>query len=232
MASAEIGALRVSLSADTAAFEQGMGRAAGATNRAAGQIEGRFAAMNSKLSGLTSGLAKGLAAGFLGGLAGGAVMQMLDQIPTAVRSIVASGAGLVDTANKVGLTTTALQELHFAANQGGASLEDMDKALGVFAKNLGQASQGQGELLKILQANNVALRDQGGQIRPASDLIRDYAELIRRAGSEQERARITTVAFGRSGADLANVFRDGASGIEQAASAARRLGTVIDDATL
>lgn len=232
MASAEIGALRVALSADTAAFEQGMGRAAGATNKAAGQIESRFAAMNSKLSGLTSGLAKGLAAGFLGGLAGGAVMQMLDQIPTAVRSIVASGAGLVDTANKVGLTTTALQELHLAANQGGASLEDMDKALGVFAKNLGQASQGQGELLKILQANNVALRDQSGQMRPASDLVRDYAELIRRAGSEQERARITTVAFGRSGADLANVFRDGASGIEQAAGAARRLGAVIDDATL
>jgi len=223
---------RSDLGVDTAAFSAGLKGAVNTTNTAAGQIEGRLANMGSKLGSLGSGMAKSLAAGFVGGLAGGAFMQAVEQIPAAVRAIVASGAGLVDTAAKVGMTTTALQELHFAANQGGASIEDMDTALGVFAKNVGAASQGQGELLRVLQANNVALRDQAGQVRPASDLVRDYADIIRRAASEQERARLTSIAFGRSGADLANVFRDGSAGIDQAANAVHRLGAVIDDATL
>ncbi|MBN9347849.1 MAG: hypothetical protein J0I48_16905, partial [Devosia sp.] len=170
--------------------------------------------------------------GLLGGVAGALTVEGLSRIAGSVRAIVAEGAGLVDTASKLALTTTALQELRFAATQGGASIEDMEKALGVFTKGIGEATQKQGDLYKVLTANDVAIRDQSGKVRAAKDLLKDYADLIKNAGSEQERARLTTIAFGRSGADLANVFRDGAEGIDETASAAHRLGVVMDDKML
>ncbi|MBN8997834.1 MAG: hypothetical protein J0H54_00175, partial [Rhizobiales bacterium] len=130
------------------------------------------------------------------------------------------------------ITTDALQELHFAATQGGASIEDFDKSLLYFVKQLGQASAGAGDLYKVLQANGIALRDANGNIRPVVDILKDYADLLGRAGSEQERAALSAMAFGRAGADMANVFRNGSSDIGAAADELHRLNGVIDAATL
>ncbi len=220
-------------------FERNMQKASGTaqrsffeitagSSRAARQIETDLSGASSRVAGIMGNFGKGLALGAAGAIG----VTVLAEIPKVVREIVAEGAGLVDTANKVGMTTRSLQELRFAATQGGATIEDFDKALGVFAKGVGEASQGGGELAKVFEANGIAIRDSDGNIRSSADLLRDYADLIKRAGSEQERARLTAIAFGRSGDDLANVFRDGASGIDDAAAAANRLNIVIDDADL
>lgn len=229
----DIERLVVTMEARTTALEKGLKRAQQQFDKAASAIEKRGRDMENRLAKINiAGFLKGVGTGLVGGLVGGAGLQLIEELPQKVREIVKEGAGLVDTANKVGVTTDSLQELHFAATQGGASVDDMDKALGFFAKSLGEASQGSGELYNTLKINNVALRDQAGNVRPTNDLIRDYADLIKNARSEQERARITTIAFGRSGADLANVFRDGSSGIDQSADAFDRLGAKIDATTL
>jgi len=203
------------------------GRAFQAVNGNLGKLGGSAVAVTRQLDAL-----KVAALGFAGGLAGALVAGALTQIPGAIRGIVAEGAGLVDTASKLGITTTALQELHFAATQGGASIEDFDRGLGYFVKQLGEASRGSGDLGKVLEANGIALRDQDGAMRPVADLLRSYADLVARAGSEQERATLSAIAFGRGGADMANVFRDGAAGIGAAADELHRLGGVMDEQTL
>lgn len=227
-----IGAISVQLEANLQPYAASLNRGAVVTSQFATNtsrqikvIEGSFTRLGNSVRGALSS--------FVVGAAGGALASIgIEKIASAIRSVVAEGAGLVDTANKVGMTTESLQELHLAATQGGASIEQMDKALGFFGKSIGEAAQGGGELAKVLEANGVAIRDGNGHVRSAIDLLKDYADLIKRAGSEQERARLTAIAFGRSGDDLANVFRDGAAGIDAAASAAHRLGAVIDDATL
>jgi len=228
---AEVGALQIRLDTDLSTLTAKFDTAGRVVDKFGRNTEKRIGALGGTMSKFGN-VATSALVGFGAGLVGGALMGALQQLPQIFRSIVAEGAGLVDTANKLGMTTESIQELHFSARQGGASIEDMDKSLQIFVKSLGEASQGSGELLKVLTANGVALRDQAGNIRPVKDLLKDYADLIKRAGSEQERARLTTIAFGRSGSDLANVFRDGAAGIDETASAAHRLGAVIDDKML
>ncbi|SHF05600.1 phage tail tape measure protein, lambda family [Kaistia soli DSM 19436] len=210
-------------------YEKNLAKASRTTDKEFSAIERRGKKMQASLA---SSFASNFGKGFLVGAAGAVGVGALSDIPGAIREIVAEGAGLVDTANKVGLTTTALQELHFAATQGGASVDDMDKALGFFTKTVGASIDGSGELGTILRENNIAIRDQGGRVRSTADLLRDYADIIKNARSEQERARLTTVAFGRSGADLANVFRDGAAGIDASTAAYKELGGAIGDDTL
>lgn len=156
----------------------------------------------------------------------------LGQIASSVRSVVAEAAGLVDTADKIGLTTTALQELRFAGKQAGVEIGTLDNALAFFSKTVGDASRGGGELHDILEANGIAIRDQAGNVRPLNDLFLDYADLVARAGSAQERNLLVTKAFGRSADEMGNMFQDGAKGVRAATDEVNRLGGVIDDAKL
>src|SRR5690349_24977576 len=101
-----IGALRVSLSADTASFEQGMARARKSASTNAGAIE------RSMLSAQKS--IKTAIGGFVGALT--------------IGSIVAAGKAALDyaghlgeLADTLGLTTKDLQEFSYAAGQVGIS---------------------------------------------------------------------------------------------------------------
>lgn len=156
----------------------------------------------------------------------------LGQIASSVRSVVAEAAGLVDTADKIGVTTTALQELRFAGKQAGVEIGTLDNALAFFSKTIGDASRGGGELHDILEANGIAIRDQAGNVRPLNDLFLDYADLVARAGSAQERNLLVTKAFGRSADEMGNMFQDGAKGVRAATDEVNRLGGVIEDGKL
>jgi hypothetical protein len=61
--SALIGALRVSLSADTAAFEQGMARARNTANKTAGGIKGAFGGIGGTLAAAAGGFVAALSIG-------------------------------------------------------------------------------------------------------------------------------------------------------------------------
>lgn len=224
----EVERLIATIEANFSKYDRALNKALGNTDQKFTAIERRGAQMQKRLDSTFASFGKG----FLVGAAGAIGVGTLTELPGAIRKIVGEAAGLVDVANKVGLTTTALQEFHFAATQGGASVEDFDKALGVFAKNIGAALDGTGDLGKVLEQNGIALRDQNGKVRSTSDLLKAYADVIQNAGSEQERARLVTIAFGRAGSDLANVFRDGSVSINAAAAAFRKLGGGFDEATL
>lgn len=154
------------------------------------------------------------------------------QLATSIRGVVSEAAHLVDTAETIGVTTKALQELRFAGGQAGVEVGQLDDALAKFSKQIGDASRGSGDLYEIFKANGIAIRDQAGNVRPLIELFRDYADLVSRAASAQEKNTLTTIAFGKSADDMGRLFDGGAAGIDKATAAANRLGAVIDDGKL
>lgn len=161
-----------------------------------------------------------------------AAAAVVDPLVRGIKNIVDEADHLVDTADKIGITTKALQELHFAARQTGVGVDQMDEALSFFSRALGQASRGSGDLYAILQANNVAIRDQDGRIRPLADLLLDYADLVRNAGSSQERTTLVTKAFGRANDELINTLAGGRQALIEFGEEAQRHGAVMEDGLL
>lgn len=133
------------------------------------------------------------------------------------------------TADKIGLTTDALQELQFAGTQTGVEVRAVDLALQRFSRRTAEAADGSGALYKVFKANGVALRDQEGRMRPLIDLLNDYANIIQSAKSGQEQLRLAFVAFDSEGAAFVNTMRQGADGLEELRSEARRLGIVLGE---
>lgn len=213
--------LLVRIEAQLRQFEKAMGQATGSADKAARKIETRFKKMESTLSGV--GKAFGV------GLGIGAFVGLLKDLPASIERTVHSAARLVDLADKIGITTDALQELRFQADQNGSSAEALDGALEQFSRRIGLAAAGSGDLLKILQANGIALKDAGGNLRPLNDLLSAYADLIKNAANDQDRAVLATQAFGKAGDEMSNVLRGGSREMEQFKNRAHELGQVVSE---
>jgi hypothetical protein len=147
----------------------------------------------------------------------------------AVRSSVQFADSIGKTADKVGVGTDALQELRFAASQAGVAQSALDMGLQRFSRRVGEAVQGQGELVKTLEQYNIQLRNADGSTRAVEDILRDYADAVANAGSKQEQLRLAFKGFDSEGAALVNLLRGGADAINAYAQQARELGIVLEE---
>ncbi|MCA0000921.1 MULTISPECIES: hypothetical protein [unclassified Mesorhizobium] len=224
--------LIVNLEARITAFEKSMAKAnkTAAANMSA--IEGRASQMTSRLNASFGGI-KGNVLEFFKGVGAGAIaalgpIALVDQALKAIDN----ASHLVDTADRVGLTTKALQELTFGFSQASVDAETFESAMDKFSKNIAEAATSGGHLADILKANGVAIRDQNGHIKTSEQLLGSYADLVKNAASEQEKMLLVTEAFGRGGADMLVGLNDGAQGILNMKKAAADAGGVIDDELL
>ncbi len=150
------------------------------------------------------------------------------QLSRFAADVLSTADALAKTADKVGLTTEALQELRYAAERAGVDARTLDMAMQRFSRRVGEAAQGKGELVEVLRQYGIAVTDARGRTRALEDILADLADAIASAGSEQERLRIAFKAFDSEGAALVNALRQGSAGLEQMRARARELGLVMD----
>ncbi|MBL8576132.1 MAG: hypothetical protein JNK47_02815 [Mesorhizobium sp.] len=216
--SESIGGIHVDLGLNQARFQDGLRKAGRSMETFKSRTETQFL---------------GIAKNFGMGLAGGAVAALapLALVRTALDAI-NEASKLVDTADRIGITTKALQELSFGFSQAGVEAGDFETGMDQFTKRIGEAATKGNRLGEILKANGVALRDSNGQIRSSESLLGDYADLMKNAASEQERMVLATEAFGRGGGSFTVALKDGKAGLEGMKKAAEEAGGVIDEKLL
>src|SRR5690606_35421359 len=100
---------------------------------------GLGASLKSSLGGLTKEFGLGLAGGFTAALAPMALFQ-------AALKTINDASHLVDTADKIGITTTALQELGFGFSQAGVEAATFETSMMQFSKRIGEAAVHGGRL--------------------------------------------------------------------------------------
>ncbi|MES0167825.1 hypothetical protein NKJ87_17825 [Mesorhizobium sp. M0027] len=200
------------------------------------KIEQRAKTMTTRLDAsfakIGGGLKGGLAGMFTGvGVAATAALAPLALFNKALDTI-DMASHLVDMADRIGLSTTALQELGFGFAQAGVEQSEFETGMAQFSKRIGEAATKGGRLADILKANGIAIRDSNGHIRSSEQLLGSYAELIRNATSDQEKMLLVTEAFGRGGGAMLVGLNDGARGILNMKKAAEDAGGVIDEQLL
>jgi hypothetical protein len=147
----------------------------------------------------------------------------------AAQQAVQSLSDLANMADRLGVTTEALQEFRFAAEQNGVAAANMDTAIQRFTGRLGEAQAGTGELLPVLEQYSIALRNADGTARSAEAVLRDYADAAASARDPQERLRLTVKAFDQEGAGLVKLLEQGSEGFAIYAQEARDAVIVIED---
>lgn len=214
---ASVGALRITLGANTAQFESGMRRAQ-ATARSSGQsIEGSFAQMRARTAQAFSGM-RSAAAAF--GLVLGAVA-----IVQFARHSLDLASSLSETARSVGLNVEQLQILRRAAIENGASIEGMERAVSILNRTLGQARAGVPAAVQAFHA----LRIDPQQFTKAGDVLPRVMESIRNLRTESEQAAAAQRLMGRGAAEMIPFLIQGAAGYNRMAQAAHEAGLLTQE---
>ena len=224
-------------------FEKNMAKASGTADRnydrmrkgsrsATRQMEADMQRSTSRINRMlasTSTQIGSLGRSFVAGFAGGVFAGGFAGMVRGVRSVVSELSEMGKQIDRVGLSAKVFQELKFGFGEAGVSASEFTTGMEQFTKRIGEASMGTGRLAEILKLNGVALRDQHGRMRSNEALLRDYADLIKNAGSEQEAMTLATEAFGRGGASFVLALRNGADGFDDMAKAAAAAGGTIDE---
>jgi len=213
-------ALVAALEARLTKFEKQLKEAGTIADREVSKIEGRFSKMNPGSSFL-SGFAKAAVGAFT-----------LERAISGVINTIQVVGKIGDTADRVGVTAEQLQELQFALKQSGAEAEQAGPALERFSVAISKAGAG-GGLAKFLNDNNVALRDQNGNLRSNGELLSEVANLIKNAESQQDKLNIAAQFFGRqAGPAMVTALSGGSAGLAKLANDARDAGAVLRDETV
>ena len=133
------------------------------------------------------------------------------------------------TSRAIGITSDKLQELRFAADISGISMETLDGALLGFSKRVGEARAGTGSLVTLLRAQDVQLLanvQSASTVDEAFDLITQAANKM---GNEMDKSALLSAAFGRT---AGTAFKNLVPDIERLSQQARDLGLVIEQSLL
>jgi len=216
----EVEALLLRIEADTTRLGEELRRADSLTQRSTRAQSRAWDRVDARVQRFSRGLARLRVAIF--SVAGPAALGVLS------RDALAYAETLADTAQKLQLSTEALQEYRAAFAEVGVSQQAVDTGLQRFIRRLGEAQQGQGGLLKVLQQYGIALRESDGSLRDAEGVLEDYADAIAAAGSQQERLRLAFQAFDTEGVAMVSLLGQGAGALREFRAEARASGLVIE----
>ena len=176
----------------------------------------------------------------IGGLAGG-LRLMGGAAKFAAISVTAAAVGLaalitrsattIDRLGKVAKTTgfaaKTLQQFQFAAELSGVGADQAAVALRRFARRLGEAQKGTGELLPALKKLGIEVRDGSGNLKTGEQVLFEFADGLANTDEATERLALAFKAFDSEGAELVEVLKNGSDGLSEFFDEAERLGFLL-----
>lgn len=205
MASAVIGALRVNLGLDTAAFSDG-------------------------LKGAKSSLAKFGAIAKKGALAVGAAAAVgAGALAVSMRGAINAADDMSKAALKIGIPTEELSRLKYAADLSGVSFAQLQTGVGRLSQNMADAAKGVGEGAEAFETLGISVTDADGNLRSSSDVMRDIADRFAAMPEGAEKTALAMDLMGRAGKDMIPLLNGGSAALGELMAEADTFGQVFTD---
>jgi len=135
---------------------------------------------------------------------------------------------LGDLAQQLGISSSALSEMQFAAEQAGSGASNLSSGLETMSKRLGEvAVKGSGAAKDAIERLGLSVEDLIA-LKPDEAFTR-IAEAMKGVSSQAERNAITANIFSRANQSLVNVLALGADGMEKLRAEARALGRSLSE---
>lgn len=154
------------------------------------------------------------------GLAGGAVFGL-------TKSTADLGDNVAKTAARLGMQIDALQELRYASERSGMSVGQFDKAIEMMNRGIGEAIAGTGTAKDALKGLGLDAQKLA-KMEPDAALSA-IARALEGVDDHATRAALAADLFGRSGASMLNLLKDGPEGLDALREAARKTGYVLSE---
>jgi len=151
-----------------------------------------------------------------------------DALKTFIEDQIEVGSALNDMSEKLGVGTDELQRFQYAAASVGVGAEEAGKALQFLNKNMGDALEG-GDAAKQFAELGVQTKDAEGNVRELGDVIPEVADAFEKMGGNQERTVAAMKLFGKSGASLIPLLKNGSAELSKMNEEFTEFGLGIDE---
>jgi len=153
------------------------------------------------------------------------VSTAISGIQRFVSSTIELADSMGKTAEQTGLTIEEISALRFAAEQADVDFGTLQSSLTKFNRTIAEAGSGNKAAKDAFLQLGISMETV--KATKSEDLFMLVAQRVSELGSEADRTKALVDVFGRSGAELAPLFSQGAEGIAKAKEAAKELGVVI-----
>lgn len=149
-----------------------------------------------------------------------------------VRNSATALGEISDVADKLGVTTDALQELRFAAEQAGVKVASFDVGFQRFTRRVADAAAGNKQLAKTFREFNIELVNSNGRLKSNEAVFLEFADAIAGADDQGQRILKTFQLFDTEGVDLVRLLQQGSQAINEFREEARLMGAVVDESLI
>jgi len=130
------------------------------------------------------------------------------------------------TSDRLGVTTESLSAMNFQAKLAGLSQQELSNAIALFSRNVENAAAGAKMQVDALAKLGLTTSDFAGDQLDLVEVFGKVATGLGGVNEATERTNILLSLFGRSGAKLAPLLKQGEEGIRKLAAEAEKLGLV------
>ncbi len=206
---ATIGALRVTLGAETAAFDKGLKDA------------------EKSLANFQKNINKvGVA---IGAALGGAVVA----IGVSIKRAVDEADKLGKMAQSFGIPVEQLSALKLAADLSGVSIEEVGKAVGRLSRSMSEIAGGKatGGAADAFRALAISVKNADGTLKSSTQVMGEVADKFVKMEDGAGKTALAISIFGRAGANLIPLLNQGSKGLRDTAEEAEKLGLIVSQKT-
>lgn len=210
MSKSLIGALRVSLGLDSAAFTSGLAAA-----------EGRLGGFSKKMQAIGAKMA----------IVGTAITTAVGGLTIALRGQINAADDMSKAAQKFGVPIETLSRLKYAADLSDVSLETLGRGIGQLSKKMVAAAEGNKSAATMFAGLGVSVTDASGRMRPAEAVMSDVADALAKMPDGAAKTAAAMEIFGKSGAEMIPLLNGGGGALREMAAEADRFGLTISERT-
>lgn len=164
----------------------------------------------------TLGKAIGIA-GAVWAATGGAVVAFTKQVTDHMDKI-------NDLSKRYGVTVQAMSQFDHMAKLNGTSVESMAMGIQFLQRNIADAQFGIGESVKAFDSLRFSVKDLEGKTKGASSAMFEIADRIAAIKDPAQQTQLAMEIFGRQGAQLLPILKQGSEGMRRMAEDAKFLG--------
>lgn len=155
-----------------------------------------------------------------------------DQVKTFLDTTLSNMAQIGKTASFIGISTDALQELRYAADQSGVSIDGLEDALKEIQIRAVDALSGSGEAFDAFKKVDVKPKDAFGAMRDPLDLLSEVADKLKQLPTHAERLWVVDSMFGDEGSKMLTMLQNGSENLNRMRKEARLFGAVLGDESI
>ena len=145
---------------------------------------------------------------------------------------VQAGDQIGKTAGKIGIGAESLQELQFAAERSGVSVEQLNVGIRSLTRRAADATKGNEGFAEGFKKIGISTAELSRLLKDPDKLIDRVADGMGTLRTQAERTAVAMTVAGDSGFELNNLFNLGSAGINNLRLRARALGFVLKEETV